>query len=170
MRCAKKLSKKHFEMIRCRGKQQLTAFSRSLRRLALCVIENITAVAPSWMTTHWKTRGWVLLNNNNNNNINRFLLHVHYSYSSALEYLKLHTLRKRRYHLDEIFPIQVYLGSKFCPSVLEIVGLRVPTRHFRDFPLFCVCPAIKNRPFIVFYFFFSRDYLVIGLQAVKLAR
>jgi hypothetical protein len=28
---------------------------------------------------------------------------------------------------------------------LETVGLRVPTRHLRDFPLFCVCPAIKNR-------------------------
>jgi hypothetical protein len=45
-----------------------------------------------------------------------------------------------------IFLIQVYLGSKFCPSVLETVGLRVPTRHLRDFPLFYVCPTIKNYP------------------------
>jgi hypothetical protein len=30
---------------------------------------------------------------------NRFHPHVHYSYASALEYLKIHTLRKRRYHL-----------------------------------------------------------------------
>jgi hypothetical protein len=41
---------------------------------------------------------------------------------------------------------KLYLGSKFCPSVLETVGLRVPTRHLRDFPLFYVCPTIKNRP------------------------
>jgi hypothetical protein len=41
---------------------------------------------------------------------------------------------------------QVYLGSKFCPSVLETVGLCVPTRQLRDFPLFYVCPTIKNRP------------------------
>jgi hypothetical protein len=45
-----------------------------------------------------------------------------------------------------LFLIQVYLGSKFCPSVLETVSLRVPTRHLRDFPLFYVCPTIKNRP------------------------
>jgi hypothetical protein len=36
---------------------------------------------------------------------NRFLPHVHYSYAKALEYLKLHTLRKRRYHLDALFII-----------------------------------------------------------------
>jgi hypothetical protein len=60
---------------------------------------------------------------------NRFLPQVHYTYSNALEHLKLHTLHKRRDHLDALFLIQVYLGSKFCPSVMETVGLRVPTRH-----------------------------------------
>jgi hypothetical protein len=34
----------------------------------------------------------------------------------------------------------------FCPSVLETVDLRVPIRHLRDFPLFYVCPTIKNCP------------------------
>jgi hypothetical protein len=76
---------------------------------------------------------------------NRFLPNVHYNYANALEYLKLHTLRKRRYHLDALFLIQVYLGFKFCPSVLETVGLRVPTRHLRDFPLFHVCRNFKTR-------------------------
>jgi hypothetical protein len=75
---------------------------------------------------------------------NRFL--PHYTYSNALVHLKLHTLRKRRYQLDALFLIQVYLGSKLSPSVLETVGLRVPTRHFRDSQLFYVCPAIKNCP------------------------
>jgi hypothetical protein len=77
---------------------------------------------------------------------NRFLPQVHYTYSNALERLKLHTLRKRRNHLDALFLIQDCLGSKFSPSVLETVGLRVPTRHLRDFPLFYVCPTIKNCP------------------------
>jgi hypothetical protein len=75
-----------------------------------------------------------------------YYYHHYYYYSNALEYLKLHTLGKRRNHLDALFLIQVYLGSKFCPSVLETVGLRVPTRHLRVFPLFYVCPTIKNCP------------------------
>jgi hypothetical protein len=29
--------------------------------------------------------------------------------------------------------LKVYCGVKFCPSVLEIVGLRVPARYIRDF-------------------------------------
>jgi hypothetical protein len=58
----------------------------------------------------------------------RFLPHVHCSCAEALAYLKLHTLRKRRYHLDALFLIQVYRGLKYCPSLLEAVGLRVPTR------------------------------------------
>jgi hypothetical protein len=65
---------------------------------------------------------------------------------NSIELQKFHTLRKRRYHLDALFLIQVYLGSKFCPSVLETDGLRGPTRHLRDFPLFYVCPTIKNCP------------------------
>jgi hypothetical protein len=52
---------------------------------------------------------------------NRFLPHVHYSYAKALEYLKLHTLRKRRYRLDALFLIQVYRGIKYCPSLLEAI-------------------------------------------------
>jgi hypothetical protein len=75
---------------------------------------------------------------------NRFLPQVYYTYSNALEHLKLHSLRKRRDHLEALFLIQVYLDSKFCPSVLETVGLRVLTRHLRDFPMFYVCPKFKT--------------------------
>jgi hypothetical protein len=60
--------------------------------------------------------------------------------------LKLHTLRTRRDRLDALFLLQVYFGSKFCPSVLEIVGLRVPARYIRDFALFNVCSSTKNCP------------------------
>jgi hypothetical protein len=77
---------------------------------------------------------------------NRFLNHVHYSYANALEYLKLHILRKRRYHLEAIFLIQVYRGLKYCPSLLEAVGLRVPTRCLRDFSMFNFIPSLKNCP------------------------
>jgi hypothetical protein len=54
---------------------------------------------------------------------NRFLPHVHYSCAKALEYLKLHTLCKRRYQLDALFLIQVYRGLKYCTSLLEAVSL-----------------------------------------------
>jgi hypothetical protein len=77
---------------------------------------------------------------------NRFLPHVHYSYANALEYLKLHTLRKRMYHLDALFLIQVYRGLQYCPSLLEAVGLRVPTWYLRDFSMFNFSPSIKNCP------------------------
>jgi hypothetical protein len=66
-------------------------------------------------------------------------------YSSAV-YLQLHTLRKRRYHLDALFLIQIYRGLKYRPSLLEAVGLRVPTRYLRDFYMFIFSPSIKNCP------------------------
>jgi hypothetical protein len=72
---------------------------------------------------------------------NRFLPHVHYSYAKASEYLKLHTLRKRRYHLDALFLIQVYRGLKYCPSLF---GLRVPTRYLTDFSMFNSSPSLKT--------------------------
>jgi hypothetical protein len=77
---------------------------------------------------------------------NRFFPHVHYCCSLAFEELRLRALRTRRHHLDARFLIQVYLGSKFCPSVLEIVGLRVPARYIRDFALFYVCSSCENCP------------------------
>jgi hypothetical protein len=67
------------------------------------------------MPTNWNasSRGLQLC-------FNHFFPKVHYSYSLASEELKLHTLRVRWHHLVALFLIQVYLGSKFCPSVLEI--------------------------------------------------
>jgi hypothetical protein len=52
----------------------------------------------------------------------------------------------RRHHLDALFLIQVYLGSKFCPSVLDIAGLPAPARYIGDFALFNVCFSSKNCP------------------------
>jgi hypothetical protein len=76
----------------------------------------------------------------------RFFPQVRYSYTLALQESNLHTLRMRRHRLDTVFLIQVYSGSKFCPSVLETVGLWVPPRRIRDFALFGVCYSCKNCP------------------------
>jgi hypothetical protein len=77
---------------------------------------------------------------------NRFVPQVRYSYSLVLVELKLHTLYIRRHHLYALFLTQVYFGLKFCPSVLEIVSLRVPVQYIRDFALFNVCSSFKNCP------------------------
>jgi hypothetical protein len=45
--------------------------------------------------------------------VNRFLPYVCCSYAYALEQLKLHTLRKKRYHLDTLPLFQVYSAYKF---------------------------------------------------------
>jgi hypothetical protein len=65
---------------------------------------------------------------------------------TAIEYLKLHTLRKKSYHLDALFFIQVYRGLKYCPPHLEAVGLRIHTRYPRDFSMFNFSPPLKNCP------------------------
>jgi hypothetical protein len=56
------------------------------------------------------------------------------------------TQEPRRYHLEAPFHIQFYFGSKFCPSVLETLGFRVPARYIRDISMFNVCSSSKNCP------------------------
>ena len=36
------------------------------------------------------------------------------------------------------FLTDVFNGSKYCPTLLENVGLHVPNQNFRDFSLFIV--------------------------------
>jgi hypothetical protein len=47
--------------------------------------------------------------------------------------LYFHTLCTRRLHLDVLFLVSGCHGFKCCPSLLETVGPRVPTRNLRDF-------------------------------------
>jgi hypothetical protein len=68
------------------------------------------------------------------------------SYANVLRVLNLRTLHERRHQLDTIFVINILLGSKSCPSTMDIIGLRVPTRNLLDFPLRHVCPSSKNCP------------------------
>jgi hypothetical protein len=42
-----------------------------------------------------------------------------------LEKLNLQTLHIRRRHFDALFLINVFNGTKHCPSALETVGIRV---------------------------------------------
>jgi hypothetical protein len=66
--------------------------------------------------------------------------------SLALEETKFHTLRTRKHSLYALFLVQVYLGSKFCLCVFEIVGLLVPARYVRDFALLIICSLCNNYP------------------------
>jgi hypothetical protein len=47
-----------------------------------------------------------------------------------------HTLSFWRPHLDALVLFGVYFGSKIFSSLLEIVGVRVPKRNFRDIIFF----------------------------------
>jgi hypothetical protein len=47
---------------------------------------------------------------------------------NLLEKLNLLTLHIRRRHSDALFLINVFSAARCCQSVLEIVGIRVPTR------------------------------------------
>jgi hypothetical protein len=67
-------------------------------------------------------------------------------YANALQVPNLRTFHERRHQLDEIFGINVSLGSKSCPSNMDIIGLRVSTRNLRDFPFFHVSSFCKICP------------------------
>jgi hypothetical protein len=67
-----------------------------------------------------------------------FFSHLPYNYTNVLNYLKFHTLNDRRCHLDAFFLLNVFIGSKFRPTLLQTVGLQARNRNFRDFKLFHV--------------------------------
>jgi len=39
-----------------------------------------------------------------------------------------------RHQLDAVFVISVFRGSVSCPSIMDVIGLWVPTRNLRNFP------------------------------------
>jgi hypothetical protein len=65
------------------------------------------------------------------NCFNSFFAQVRYGYSLALEELKLPASPNRSHRLNILFVIQVYISLKFCPFILEIVGLPV-LREYLD--------------------------------------
>jgi hypothetical protein len=46
------------------------------------------------------------------------------------------TFHNRHHQFEASFLINIYSGTKWCPSVLETVGLPVPTRNIRNFTMF----------------------------------
>jgi hypothetical protein len=78
---------------------------------------------------------------------NRFFQDIGYHYINTLYKLTVQTLHVRRRHIDALFLIYVFRGTKFCPCVLETVGLRVPTRNIRSFSMFSCssshCPTAR---------------------------
>jgi hypothetical protein len=67
---------------------------------------------------------------------NTFLQDVEYNYDNILEKLNFLTLHIRRRHSDALFLINVFSGTKCCPSVLETAGIRVPAKNIRNFNTF----------------------------------
>jgi hypothetical protein len=77
----------------------------------------------------------------------RFFQDMEYYYDILLEKLNLHTLHIRRRHIDALFLINAFCGTKNCPFVLETVRLRVLTRNIRNFTTFSCsfshCPSAR---------------------------
>jgi hypothetical protein len=64
-----------------------------------------------------------------------------YHYDNLLERLNLLTLHNRHRHFDALFLINVFIGTKCCPSVFETVGIRVHTLNIGNFTLFTRCSS-----------------------------
>jgi len=60
----------------------------------------------------------------------RFLSHLDHSYGNVWNYLKFYVLTAGTLYLDVLFFKNISRGWKYRPTVLEIVGLRVPNRNF----------------------------------------
>jgi hypothetical protein len=70
----------------------------------------------------------------------RFFQDVEYHYDNTriLEILNLQTLHIRRGHFDALLSINIFSGTKHCPSVVETVGFCVPTLNICNFTTFCL--------------------------------
>jgi hypothetical protein len=57
------------------------------------------------------------------------------NYELILNYLHLKTLHSRRQHLDALFLVNVFKNKINCYSIMDTVGLYIPAKQIRDFPL-----------------------------------
>jgi hypothetical protein len=68
-------------------------------------------------------------------------------YISMLDTLNLWSLHTRCRNIDALFVICVFRDVINCPSVLETVSIRVPSRNIHNFSLFCCssshCPSAR---------------------------
>jgi hypothetical protein len=89
----------------------------------ICGVRNATTVADSNKLERTQRKLPALY-------YNSFFPQVFCSYANAVDVLKMHTLRERKRHFDELFFIRVYLVFKCCPFRLVTDGLRVPAHNF----------------------------------------
>ena len=75
-----------------------------------------------------------------------FVSILDHSCGNVFNYFTLHTLNARRRYRDVLFLLNVCSGSKYCLTLLETFGLRMPNRNFRDFSLFNVDFKRRNSP------------------------
>jgi hypothetical protein len=68
------------------------------------------------------------------------------SYDLILCHLHFRTLYSRWRLLDALFLINVFKGKINCHSIMDTVGIRVPTRKIREFPTFSVNSALRHSP------------------------
>jgi hypothetical protein len=73
-----------------------------------------------------------------------FLQDMEFNCDNLLERLDLLTLRNKCRLFEAFFLINIFIDTKFCPSILETVGLEAPTRNIRNFTVF-ICSS-SHRP------------------------
>jgi hypothetical protein len=72
-----------------------------------------------------------------------FQLDILSSYDSILSHLNFRTLYSKQQHLDAIFLINVFKGKINYHSIMDTVGIRVPTRQIGGFSTFSVIIALS---------------------------
>ena len=75
-----------------------------------------------------------------------FFSHLDHSCGNGLNYLKLHTLGALSCYLDVLFLMNVFSGSKYCPTFFEAVSLHMPNHNVKDFSLFNIDFKCRNCP------------------------
>jgi hypothetical protein len=88
---------------------------------------------------------------------NRFFQEVGYHYINILDKLNLQTLHVRRRHIDALFLINIFRGTKFCPSSMQSACVFL-LGTFELFPRSVVLPATVLQP----------DVLLLQIQFVNL--
>jgi hypothetical protein len=62
----------------------------------------------------------------------RFFPHTHYGYANVLDYMKLHTLRDKKYHIYKLVFVRFSIGFKFVLSLLHKTGFPSSSRKISE--------------------------------------
>jgi hypothetical protein len=75
-----------------------------------------------------------------------FQLDILRNYDLILSSLNFRTLYSGRRHLDALFFINIFKGKINCHSIMDTVGIRVPTRQIRECSTFSVNSVQRHIP------------------------